>query len=160
MTTPPVFQFPAALQAHGTRDAVYRPVASLDDVPLGTMRRVTRGDLDVLIAHTPVGLVATDDRCPHMSAPLSIGRLVDCHVTCPLHQGRFDLSTGGVVQFPTTGGLDADGTYHPTWAPPGAPPKLEPRDDKARARALTRVRLLRYYPLRINGNAVEVALPE
>jgi nitrite reductase/ring-hydroxylating ferredoxin subunit len=135
-------------------------MASLDDVPLCTMQRVTRGDLDVLIAHTPAGLVATDDRCPHMSAPLSIGRLEECHVTCPLHQGRFDLSTGEVVQFPTTGGLDADGTYHPTWAQPGAPPKPETPDDKARARALTRVRRLRYYPLRINGSAIEVALPE
>jgi len=77
---------------------------SLDDLPVGSMRRVTHGDLDVLIAHTQAGLVATDDRCPHMSAPLSIGRLEECEVTCPLHQGRFDLSTGGVVRFPTTGG--------------------------------------------------------
>lgn len=160
MTTPRVLQFPPALQASGTRDAQYRPVASLDDLPPGSMRRVTRGDLDVLIAHTPAGLLATEDRCPHMSAPLSIGRLEDCQVTCPLHQGRFDLSTGEVVQFPTTGGLDAEGRYHPTWTPPGAPPKPEPTDDKARARALTRVRRVRYYPLRINGNAIEVALPE
>jgi naphthalene 1,2-dioxygenase system ferredoxin subunit len=133
---------------------------SLDDLPLGSMQRVTHGDLDVLIAHTAAGLVATDDRCPHMSAPLSIGRLEECQVTCPLHQGRFDLSTGGVVRFPTTGGLDPDGIHHPTWAPPGAPPKPEPSDDKARARALTRVRSMRYYPLRVVGNTIEVALPE
>ena len=159
MTDPAVLPFPASLCAPGTRDAPFQVVARVDEVPEGTMRRVTRGDLDVLLAHTPAGLVATDDRCPHMSAPLSIGRLEDCEVTCPLHQGRFDLATGEVLQFPTTGGLDADGTYHPTWAPPGAPPKPEPSDDKARARALTRVRRIRYYPLRIRGDSIEVALP-
>ena len=42
------------------------------DLPPGAMRRVTRGELDVLLAHTPEGIVAVDDRCPHMSAPLSI----------------------------------------------------------------------------------------
>ena len=83
------------------------------------MRRVTVGELDVLLANTPDGIVATDDRCPHMSAPLSIGELDGCVVACPLHEGRFDLCTGETVQMPTTGGLDADGIYHPTWSPAG-----------------------------------------
>ena len=74
----------------------------------------------------------TDDRCPHMAAPLSIGTLKDCVVGCPLHKGKFDLATGDVVQFPTTGGLDADGTYHLTWNPPGIETKPEPTDLKAR----------------------------
>ena len=75
--------------------------------------RVTRGDLDLLLAHLPDGIVATDDRCPHMAAPLSIGRLDGCVVDCPLHNGRFDLATGETVQMPTTGGLDADGGVAP-----------------------------------------------
>ena len=83
------------------------------------MRRVTFGDLDVLVAHTPEGIVAVDDRCPHMAAPLSIGRLDGCVVDCPLHDGQFDLATGDPTQMPTTGGLDPDGTYHPVWAPEG-----------------------------------------
>jgi nitrite reductase/ring-hydroxylating ferredoxin subunit len=123
------------------------------------MIRVSVGDLDVLLAHTERGICAVDDRCPHMSAPLSIGDLDGCVVGCPLHRGRFDLSTGETVVFPTTGGLDADGGYHPTWAPPGMPPKPEPTDDKARARAMTRVRRLRYYPVRVRDDRVEVALP-
>ena len=117
-------------------------------MPPGTLLRVTRGDLDVLVAHTEAGLVAIDDRCPHMGAPLSIGRLDGCVVACPLHRGRFDLATGEVVQFPTTGGLSADGVAHAPWSPPGSPAKPEPSDEKALARALTRVRRLRYYPLR------------
>jgi nitrite reductase/ring-hydroxylating ferredoxin subunit len=155
-----IAEIPAGLHAPGTATATFHDVAALADVPPGAMLRVTRGDLDVLLAHTDVGLVATDDRCPHMSAPLSLGRLDGCLVDCPLHSGRFDLSTGETVQFPTTGGLDPEGGYHPPWAPPGSPPKPEPTDLKAQARAATRVRRVRYYPLRVVAGRIEVALPD
>jgi 3-phenylpropionate/trans-cinnamate dioxygenase ferredoxin subunit len=160
MTDADVLAYPPHLRAAGTPDAPFRPVASIAQIARGAMLRVTHGDLDILIAHTDAGLVATDDRCPHMAAPLSIGTLEGCLVTCPLHRGEFDLASGDVVRFPTTGGLDPEGNYHPTWAPPGAPPKPEPTDEKARARALTRVRRMRYYPLRVVGDTIEVALPE
>ena len=135
-------------------------MARVADVAPGAMVRVTHGDLDVLVAHTSEGLVATEDRCPHMSAPLSQGRLEGCVVDCPLHQGRFDLSTGGTVQFPTTGGLDADGNAIAPWSPPGRPEKPEPTDAKARARAGTRVRRIRFFPLRIVDDTIEVVLPD
>jgi nitrite reductase/ring-hydroxylating ferredoxin subunit len=150
---------PAGLTAVGTRDQPFTAVMSIDELAPGTMRRFTRGDWDFLVVSTDQGIVVTDDRCPHMSAPLSLGTLEDCVVGCPLHKGKFDLLTGEVVQFPTTGGLDADGNYHPTWAPPGAPDKPEPTDLKAQARALTRVRRLRYYPVRVVDGMIEVQLP-
>jgi 3-phenylpropionate/trans-cinnamate dioxygenase ferredoxin component len=157
---PPVpAPYPPHLQAPGTSGAAFRPVASIEDLPRGTLRRVTYDDLDVLLVHTPAGIVATDDRCPHMSAPLSIGELDGCVVGCPLHEGRFDLCTGDVVQMPTTGGLDPDGAYHPTWSPAGREPKVDPPGTKAEARRLTRVRRLRYYPVRIIDGRVEVAIP-
>jgi nitrite reductase/ring-hydroxylating ferredoxin subunit len=152
-------QFPARLQALGTAGVPFEAVLAVGHLPPGSMRRVTRGDLDVLLAHTPDGVVAVDDRCPHMSAPLSIGELDGCVVACPLHEGRFDLSTGNVVQMPTTGGLDADGAYHPTWSPAGREAKVDPPGKKAEARRFTRVRRMRYYPVRINGDQIEVALP-
>jgi nitrite reductase/ring-hydroxylating ferredoxin subunit len=151
---------PAGLTAVGTRDAPFVAVASIGAVPNGSMVRITRGDLDLLLVHTSAGLCVTDDRCPHMAAPLSLGTLDDCVVGCPLHKGKFDVSTGDVVQFPTTGGLDADGNYHPTWAPADAPAKPEPTDLKAQARALTRVRRLRYYPVRVRDGRIEVAFPK
>ena len=120
------------------------------------MRRVSVGDLDLLIAHTPAGILAVDDRCPHMSAPLSIGELDGCVVACPLHEGRFDLCSGDVVQMPTTGGLDPDGRYHPTWSSSGTA-KVDPPGKKAEARRLTRVRRFRYYPVRIADGRIEVA---
>ena len=154
-----VMRIPAELQAVGTAGAVYEPVARVEDVAAGTMLRVTRGDLDLLIAHTANGICVIDDRCPHMAAPLSIGMLEGCLVACPLHKGQFDLSNGGVVQFPTTGGLDADGGYHAPWTPADSPGKTEPTDLKSRARAATRIRRLRYYPVRVNGSNIEVVLP-
>jgi len=153
--------FPPALLALGVSLAApaFEAVLDVGELPSGSLRRVTRGDLDVLLAHTPDGIVATDDRCPHMSAPLSIGELDGCVVACPLHVGRFDLRTGDPVRMPTTGGLDPDGAYHPTWTPGGRDPKTDPPGRKAEARRLTRVRRFRYYPVRIVGTTIEVAFP-
>jgi nitrite reductase/ring-hydroxylating ferredoxin subunit len=151
--------FRPRLQAPGTADAPFESVLALDDLPAGTMRRVSRGDLDLLLVHTDKGVFATDDRCPHMSAPLSIGELDGCIVACPLHEGRFDLESGDPARMPTTGGLDPDGVYHPTWSHAGRDPKVDPPGVKAEARRLTRVRRFRYYPVRIVGDQIEVAIP-
>lgn len=133
---------------------------ALDELVPGALRRVSRADLDVLLARTPQGIFAVDDRCPHMAAPLSIGSLDGCIVDCPLHAGRFDLSTGNPVQMPTTGGLDPEGREHPSWTASGSAPKVDPPGRKAEARRLTRVRRFRYYPVRIVDGWLEVALPD
>ena len=158
MTAEPA-PIPAGLTAPGTSGAAYEDVLALADLPPGGLRRITRGDLDILLASTPGGLVATDDRCPHMSAPLSLGTLEGCVVACPLHQGTFDLCTGDPVQMPTTGGLDPDGVYHSTWSSGSRDPKVDPPGVKAEARRLTRTRRLRFYPVRIVEGRIEVALP-
>jgi naphthalene 1,2-dioxygenase ferredoxin component len=157
--SPAPASYPANLTAPGAAGAPFVAVLDADELGPGAMRRVTRADLDILLADTPGGIVAVDDRCPHMSAPLSLGRLEGCVVQCPLHEGRFDLCTGGVVQMPTTGGLDAEGDYHPTWSPAGHEPKVDPPGKKAEARRLTRVRRLRYYPVRIVEGRIEVDVP-
>jgi nitrite reductase/ring-hydroxylating ferredoxin subunit len=159
-TFPIAAAFPPELAAPGTEGAAFVPGCPVGELPEGALRRLSHGDLDVLLAHTPAGIVAVDDRCPHMSAPLSIGTLEGCVVACPLHEGRFDLCSGDPVQMPTTGGLHPDGTYHPTWTPGGKDPKVDPPGKKAEARRLTRVRRLRYYPVRIVEGRVEVALPD
>ena len=149
---------PRELRAPGTRAAPYVEIAAIADLAPGTMRRVTRADIDLLVAWTDDGIVVTDDRCPHMAAPLSVGELAGCIVSCPLHEGRFDLLTGETVRMPTTGGLDADGVYHRPWSPSGAEPKPEPPTRKLEARRLTRVNRLRYYPARIRDGRLEAQL--
>jgi 3-phenylpropionate/trans-cinnamate dioxygenase ferredoxin subunit len=156
------FEFRPDLLAPGVDRAspTFEPVLDASELPVGAMRRVSRDDLDVLLAHTPDGIVAVDDRCPHMAAPLSIGELDGCIVACPLHEGRFSLCSGEPVQMPTTGGLHPDGRYHPTWSPGGRDAKVDPPGKKAEARRLTRVRRFRYYPVRVTAGWIEVALPE
>jgi 3-phenylpropionate/trans-cinnamate dioxygenase ferredoxin subunit len=151
--------FRPRLQAAGTVDAPFEPMLAVQELPEGAMRRVNRGELDLLLVHTERGVFATEDRCPHMSAPLSIGILDGCIIQCPLHEGRFDLDSGDPAQMPTTGGLDPDGVYHPTWSPAGRDPKVDPPGTKAEARRLTRVRRFRYYPVRIVDDRIEVAIP-
>jgi nitrite reductase/ring-hydroxylating ferredoxin subunit len=150
---------PNGLTAVGAAGAPFARTFPARDLPTGAMRRVTFGDLDIVVAHTAAGLVAIDDRCPHMAAPLSIGLLEGCLLACPLHSGQFDLTTGLPTRMPTTGGLDADGEYHPTWSPPGRDPKPDPPGIKSEARRLTRVRRIRYYPVRVVDGMVEVAVP-
>jgi 3-phenylpropionate/trans-cinnamate dioxygenase ferredoxin subunit len=155
-----VLAFPPALLAPGAEGAAFAPALPLSDLRPGDLRRVTFGDLDVLLAHTDRGIVAVEDRCPHMAAPLSLGELDGCVVQCPLHSGRFDLASGEPVQMPTTGGLLPDGVYVPTWTPPGREPKEDPPGKKTDARRLTRVRRFRYYPVRVSeAGIVEVAVP-
>jgi 3-phenylpropionate/trans-cinnamate dioxygenase ferredoxin subunit len=150
---------PRGLVAIGASAAPFEPTIRADELGQGEMRRVTFGDLDVLLVHTALGLAAIDDRCPHMAAPLSLGELDGCLIGCPLHSGQFDLATGLPTRMPTTGGLDADGAYHPVWSPPDKEPKPDPPGVKAEARRLTRVRRIRYYPLRIRDGMLEVAVP-
>jgi nitrite reductase/ring-hydroxylating ferredoxin subunit len=150
---------PRGLAAIGARSAPFEPTIRADELAPGEMRRVTFGDLDLLFAHTSNGIVAIDDRCPHMAAPLSLGELDGCLIACPLHSGQFDLATGLPTRMPTTGGLDADGAYHPVWSPPDKEPKPDPPGVKAEARRLTRVRRIRYYPLRVRDGMLEVAVP-
>jgi 3-phenylpropionate/trans-cinnamate dioxygenase ferredoxin subunit len=150
---------PAGLTVIGAAGAPFVVALDAGELPPGALRRVSFGDLDILIAHTSGGIVAVDDRCPHMSAPLSLGDLDGCIVACPLHQGRFDLASGYPVQMPNTGGLDPDGTYHPTWSSEGRDPKPDVPGKKSEARRLTRVRRIRYYPVRIVDGSIEVAIP-
>jgi RimJ/RimL family protein N-acetyltransferase/nitrite reductase/ring-hydroxylating ferredoxin subunit len=157
--TVPIARVPRELWAAGARSAPFVEIAAVADLAPGTIRRVTRADVDLLVAWTDDGILITDDRCPHMAAPLSVGALDGCVVACPLHEGRFDLRTGETVQMPTTGGLDADGVYHGPWSPTGAEPKPEPTSKKLDARRLTRVNRLRYYPARIRDGKLEAQVP-
>ena len=154
-----VLAFPPDLLAPGAASAAFRPALLVAELPPGSLRRVSFGDLDVLLAHTDLGVCAVDDRCPHMAAPLSLGDLDGCVVGCPLHNGRFDLASGDPVQMPTTGGLWPDGRYEPVWAPPDRELRPDPPGKKSEARRATRIRRFRYYPVRVVDGAIEVAVP-
>ena len=151
--------FPAHLVAPGAATAAFRATIRAADLPLGSLRRVSFDDLDVLLANTTGGIVAVEDRCPHMAVPLSVGRLEGCIVYCPLHNGAFDLASGDPHQMPSVGGLNPDGSPSAPWSPSSVPVKADVQGPKSEARRLTRVRRFRYFPVRVVDGAIEVAVP-
>jgi len=51
----------------------------------------------VLLLHTPAGLFALDNSCPHQGAALAGGKLEGALLSCPAHGLRFDIGTGQCV---------------------------------------------------------------
>ncbi|MCY4494551.1 MAG: fatty acid desaturase [Acidimicrobiaceae bacterium] len=76
-------------------------LCDVDDVPLGDVLGVERGGVRYAVCRTDDGAVyAVDDTCTHHSARLSEGVLVGCEIECPMHQGRFDVTSGEATRRP------------------------------------------------------------
>jgi nitrite reductase/ring-hydroxylating ferredoxin subunit len=69
--------------------------ASLAALPEGGRMTVNLDGHVIAIFHTPEGIFAIDNRCPHMGFPLDRGTVKDCILTCHWHHARFDLHSGG-----------------------------------------------------------------
>ena len=69
-------------------------VASLSDLPPGTVTAVEIAGRSVALASTEDGVFALQDRCTHGAVKLSEGELDGCTLECWLHGSRFDLRTG------------------------------------------------------------------
>jgi 3-phenylpropionate/trans-cinnamate dioxygenase ferredoxin subunit len=67
--------------------------ALAEDQPLG----VSVGNNHILLCRRGAGVHALDNICTHQFALLSDGYLADGCIECPLHQGRFDITTGAPV---------------------------------------------------------------
>ena len=66
------------------------------ELPPGTMKGVEIEGAKLLLVHGASGVRAFEDRCGHMSAPLSIGTFKSGVVKCALHSAVFDAETGAV----------------------------------------------------------------
>lgn len=83
----------------------FKETYKLNDVPKGTMKHVEIENHEILIANIEGKIYAIDDRCGHMSTPLSMGTLKGNIVECALHHAQFDVTTGQKVREPQMGGL-------------------------------------------------------
>lgn len=73
---------------------VLHKAVKASDVPPGTMATVTVGRQEVMIANVGGAFYAIDEICTHEGGPLHEGTL-DAHtVTCPWHEGQYDVRTG------------------------------------------------------------------
>jgi 3-phenylpropionate/trans-cinnamate dioxygenase ferredoxin subunit len=75
-------------------------VASLDDVPDGTVLGVSVGDAELVLIRQGEVVHALEDRCSHEDYPLSAGEVAGDQITCMLHGARFDLATGAPKALP------------------------------------------------------------
>ena len=78
----------------------YVTVAVKSDIGMGKMKKVTLGDIVVLIANVEGNYYAIDNMCTHFGGDLSEGVLEGNVITCPNHGAKFDVTTGKVVSPP------------------------------------------------------------
>ncbi len=71
-----------------------------DDLPDGEPKGVDVEGRKVLLYRDHATVYAIDDLCSHAGALLSRGPVVDCVVTCPLHESQFDVRDGHIVRGP------------------------------------------------------------
>lgn len=81
-------------------------VASIDDIPPGTMKGFTIGLDKIVVGNTADGIFAVIDECSHAAVPLSKGRLEGCEIECKAHGAKFDIRTGAVTAPPAVAPLD------------------------------------------------------
>src|ERR1044071_4608322 len=80
-------------------------VATLAQVPPGTIREVVAGGASYALFNVGGEIFASANSCPHMGAMISEGDLVGREVTCPWHRWEFDARTGENLSDPDWPGL-------------------------------------------------------
>jgi nitrite reductase/ring-hydroxylating ferredoxin subunit len=75
-------------------------IGTVKQFPKGHMKKVAVDGKEILVANVEGKLYAIGNRCTHLNAELSHGILEGLTVTCPLHDGTFDLVTGAARYLP------------------------------------------------------------
>ena len=75
-------------------------VASLADVPAGSVKGVEANGSRIALANVDGDLYALADRCSHQDFPLSDGELEGTELECIYHGARFDVCSGRAIQLP------------------------------------------------------------
>ena len=75
-------------------------VASLAEVPPGTLKEVVVGGEHIALANVEGELYAVRNNCTHKDYPLTDGDLTDHQVECAWHGARFDIRTGKALALP------------------------------------------------------------
>jgi nitrite reductase/ring-hydroxylating ferredoxin subunit len=75
-------------------------VASLDEVPPGSLLAVEVAGRRICLANVDGEVYAIQDNCTHRDFPLSSGELVDGEVECAWHGAKFDVRTGRALCLP------------------------------------------------------------
>ena len=95
------------MEEEATSSIGYVVVAKVSDIAVGTMKAVTVGAQEILVARVNGKFYAADNICPHMGANLSLGKLDGTVVTCPRHASKFDLVDGRIIRWTDWTGIKA-----------------------------------------------------
>ncbi|MCI4319065.1 MAG: Rieske 2Fe-2S domain-containing protein [Thermoplasmata archaeon] len=117
------------------------------EIPLGTMKGIEAGGARVVLVHGATGIRAFEDRCGHMSAPMSIGQFKSGVIKCALHSAVFDAETGAVRGQPQ---------MHMSGMDKLPPEMVEAFSQMGQVMAKIRCEQLRPYPVAVEGNRVMV----
>jgi nitrite reductase (NADH) small subunit len=80
-------------------------ITTADSIPAREGRTVNLGGLALAIFNTGDRFLAVENRCPHGGGPLADGIVGGATVTCPLHNWRICLESGGVARPCDSGAL-------------------------------------------------------
>jgi nitrite reductase/ring-hydroxylating ferredoxin subunit len=111
------------------------------------MKGVEVGGTKIALVHGASGIRAFEDRCGHMSAPVSIGTFKSGVIKCALHSAVFDAETGAVRGQPQL----------PTGGASNLPPEFaEAMAKMGQIMARIRCEPLRPYPVAVESGSVMV----
>jgi 3-phenylpropionate/trans-cinnamate dioxygenase ferredoxin subunit len=79
--------------------ANFEAVGKTKDYTDGTKKKITVGGSDIMLVKTGEAYFAVSNRCPHLDASLSRGKLEGTIITCPSHGTQFDVTNGQVVRW-------------------------------------------------------------
>jgi naphthalene 1,2-dioxygenase system ferredoxin subunit len=76
------------------------PVTTMQELAEGEMRCFEVAGKEILLARVDGRIYATDALCTHGLAYLEQGLLEGYELSCPLHDGCFDIRTGAATRAP------------------------------------------------------------
>lgn len=80
--------------------AEYTRVASLAELPPGSLTGVEVGHTALCIANTDGTVYAFQDNCSHRDFLLHTGELEGTRLECAWHGAQFDITTGRAIRLP------------------------------------------------------------
>jgi nitrite reductase/ring-hydroxylating ferredoxin subunit len=79
---------------------MWQELAKLDDIAPGGLKYVRAGEREICLCEYEGQIFAVSRRCGHENAPLDQGSLQGWILTCPLHDGQFDIRSGKNLSWP------------------------------------------------------------
>jgi nitrite reductase/ring-hydroxylating ferredoxin subunit len=77
-------------------------LTSLADFPASGRATFKVGDQPVLVIKSGENFYALVNKCPHLSLPLTNGKVEGETITCPFHGSKFDLKSGENLDWVTS----------------------------------------------------------